>query len=58
MTDDRLTFTVAEAAQLLGISRSAAYDCIRCGDLPAVRMGRRLLVPVKALEDLLSRAAA
>lgn len=58
MNDERLTLTVAEAAYLLGISKSAAYDCVRTGELPAIRMGRRLLVPTKALHELIDRAVA
>ncbi len=48
-TDDRLTLTVDEAAQLLGISRGSAYAAARAGDIPAIRVGRRLLVPRHAL---------
>ena len=33
-TDDRLTWTVPEAARLLGISKDCAYDVARRGDLP------------------------
>lgn len=58
MGNDRLTITVAEAASLPGISRSAAYDYIRAGELPAIRMGRRLLVLLKALESMVDRASA
>jgi excisionase family DNA binding protein len=45
----RLTLTVEETASLLGLGRSAAYEAIRRGDLPARRIGRRLYVPVPAL---------
>lgn len=45
----RTTITVEEAASLLGIGRSAAYDAARRGQLPTRRLGRRLLVPVPAL---------
>lgn len=44
----RTTITVEEAASLLGIGRSAAYDAARRGQLPTRRVGRRLLVPVPA----------
>ena len=44
----RSTITVEEAASLLGIGRSAAYDAARRGQLPTRRLGRRLLVPVPA----------
>ena len=44
----RSTITVEEAASLLGIGRSAAYDAARRGQLPTRRLGRRLFVPVPA----------
>lgn len=40
----RLTMTVPEAAELLGLSESAAYDAVKRGEIPAVRIGRRVLV--------------
>jgi excisionase family DNA binding protein len=41
----RLTLTVPEAAELLGVSRGVAYEAARTGELPGViRLGRRLLV--------------
>lgn len=49
----RRTYTVTEAAALLGISRAKAYDCVRSGELPALRFGRRIVVPAAALERLL-----
>lgn len=44
----RATITVEQAASLLGIGRSAAYDAARRGQLPTRRVGRRLFVPVPA----------
>ena len=46
---DRLVFTVAEAGELLGISRAFAYELVARGDLPVIRLGRRRLVPKVAL---------
>jgi excisionase family DNA binding protein len=48
------TYNVAEAARLLGISRTKAYECVRTGELPALRFGRRIVVPAGQLERLLS----
>ena len=50
---DKLTLTVTECARLLGISRGSAYEGIRRGEIPSVRLGRRLLVPRAALERML-----
>ena len=51
---EKLTYTVTEAAELLGIGRSAAYEAARSGQLPTIRIGKRVLVPVAALERLLA----
>ncbi len=50
------TLTVAEAARLLGIGRGLAYEAARRGDIPALRIGRRFVVPRVALERLLAEA--
>lgn len=54
----RRTFTVAEAAVCLGVSRNTAYQAIHEGTLPAIRIGRRILVPIHALDAFLSEATA
>jgi excisionase family DNA binding protein len=48
--EDRLVFTVEEAAQLLGISRSFAYEAVQRGEIPSMRIGKRILVPKAALQ--------
>ena len=53
-TTSRLTVTVSEAAELLGISRAHAYECVRTGELPSVSLGRRVVIPRRALELLLA----
>ena len=50
----KLTYTVTEAADLLGISRSSAYECVRRGEIPSLTLGRRVVVPRRALEALLA----
>jgi excisionase family DNA binding protein len=52
-----LTLTVEEAAAALGISR-AAYEDARRGEIPNIRIGRRILVPRSALQRLLDSATA
>ena len=51
---EKLTWTVPEAAKALGIGRTAAYEAARTGQIPAVRIGRRVLIPVAALENFVS----
>lgn len=52
-TPQRLTYTVTEAGVILGLGRSAAYGAAARGELPVVKIGRRLLVPKLALDRLL-----
>ena len=54
-TKDRLVYTVSEAGELLGISRAFAYELVARGELPVIRLGRRLLVPKVALLELVGQ---
>ena len=55
MATERLTITVEEAGEILGISRALAYEMARTGKLPALRFGKRFVVPRKAIENLLEQ---
>jgi excisionase family DNA binding protein len=46
--------TLNEVAALLRISRGSAYEAARRGEIPTIRIGRRLLVPTDAFERLLA----
>jgi len=50
---DRLTLSIEEAAGLLGMGRTAAYEAARRGELPSRKLGRRVIVPVPALLEWL-----
>jgi excisionase family DNA binding protein len=58
ISGDRLTMSVEEAAMALGVSRGTCYEAVRTGQIPTVRLGRRLLVPVEALRALLRTTVA
>lgn len=49
----RPTVSVPEAGRLLGLGRDAAYDCARRGDIPTIRLGRRVVVPTPRLLAML-----
>lgn len=53
MDQQRLTLSVEEAAEMLGISRAFAYRLVKKDELPTVRLGRRVVVPRRALETML-----
>ena len=54
MDIEKLTLTVEETAKCLGIGRNSAYEAIARGEIPVIRIGKRLLVPKAALETLLA----
>jgi excisionase family DNA binding protein len=49
----RATMTVPEAAALLGLSESATYEAVARGEIPAVKIGRRVLIVRDRLMALL-----
>lgn len=48
-----MVVTVPEAARLLGISRTHAYELVARGELTHLRLGRRIVIPKHAIETLL-----
>ncbi len=50
---DKAALSVAEAARTLGVSRSHAYELVKTGDLPHLRLGRRIVIPGHAIRQLL-----
>lgn len=50
------TISVEQASELLGISLRSAYKAARTGELPTLRLGRRLLVPTPKLLRMLGVA--
>lgn len=53
MAVEPLTYSVREAAQVLGIGKDLAYQLVKSGELPSVKLGNRLVVPKAALHRLL-----
>jgi hypothetical protein len=52
-----LTISVPEAGKkYFGLSRNGSYLAADRGELPTIRIGRLLRVPVRALEKMLDRA--
>lgn len=45
----RPTVTVDEAAAFLGISRGAAYQAVRVGEINSLKIGRRVVIPTNPL---------
>lgn len=57
-SEGRATLTIVEAAHRLGVGRNQAYEAARAGQIPSIRIGKRLLVPRAALDRMLSGETA
>lgn len=55
---ERLVYSVEEAGEILGIGRSKAYEAANCGEIPTIRIGRRILIPKAALDQMLAEAGS
>jgi excisionase family DNA binding protein len=51
---ERQTYSVDEAAKMIGVSRTSAWKAVQNGELPSIRIGHRCLVPRAALDRLLA----
>lgn len=58
MPIERLLYRPAEAADAIGVSRSRIYELIASGEVPSVRVGRTLRVPVDALRRWVEQQVA
>lgn len=49
-----LTYSIIEAAKVLGISKTLAYEAAERGEIPSIKIGARRVVPIAALEAFLN----
>jgi excisionase family DNA binding protein len=54
----RQTYTVPEAGARLGLSKNAAYEAAKRGELPTLKIGGRLFVPIAAFDKMLASVEA
>jgi hypothetical protein len=53
----KFTITVPEAGRrYFGLSRNGSYSAAKRGEIPTIRIGERLYVPIKAVERMLDQA--
>jgi hypothetical protein len=51
-----VTASVEECAEILGISRGLAYDCVKRGTIPSISLNGRKLIPINSLARMLVEA--
>jgi excisionase family DNA binding protein len=54
---DPLLLTPRRAAEVAGIGRDSLYELVRTGEIKSIRVGRRWLVPVWAIERWIKETA-
>ena len=53
--DNKLCYTVPEAAELLGFSRNFGYELAKTGQIPILRFGKRMVVPKAKFDKMLEK---
>ena len=53
-----VVYTVPEVAKMLGINRNLGYEMARTGQIPTIKLGRRLVCPKAAIDRLLSEGSS
>jgi excisionase family DNA binding protein len=56
MAEEKLTHNVVEASKILGLSRGATYQACLTGQIPHLKIGKRILIPKASLARLLENA--
>lgn len=57
LVEELLTYTVDQVAKKLGIGRVKAYEGIKDGEIPHLRIGRRIVIPIAAFNEYLATAS-
>ena len=52
---EKLTYSVREAAVILGISKSLTYQLAQENAIPVLRLGNRIVIPKQRLEEFVNR---
>jgi excisionase family DNA binding protein len=55
MSEQREVYTVEQAGARLGLSKNSAYEAVKRGDIPSIKIGRRILIPKLAFDRMLER---
>ncbi len=53
VVSEKLVYSIDEIAEMFHLHRNSVYHAIQHGELPSIRIGRRIVIPAKALERLL-----
>lgn len=53
-TPQRRTWKPEEVAPMLGIGKNGVYALIKSGELRSIRVGRKFLIPLSAVDEFLN----
>lgn len=54
---EKLTCSIPEMAEILGISKSRAYPLARSAGFPAITIGKRVVISIKGLQEWVDKQA-
>lgn len=50
----RQTYSVRDAAKVLGLGRNATYDLVKARKIRSLELGKKILIPIREIERLLA----
>lgn len=53
--EEKITFNIQEAAEIMGISKSLAYRLASNGEIPCMKLGNRILIPKARLYEFIQK---
>lgn len=53
-TTTKQTYTVDEAADILGLGKTLTYNLVRVGKIPAIKCGKRWIIPISRFDKWLN----
>ena len=53
--NEKLTYSVEEAARRIGIGKNAVYELAKAGKIPFIRIGRRYIINARQFDDWFNR---
>lgn len=52
---EKMTYTVKEAAELLGVSKSFMYKMIQNNEIPVLKLGKRIIIPKTKFQQFINQ---
>ena len=53
----KIAYTIKETAQALGCGLNKTYDLVKTGELKSFQFGKKIMIPVQSIEEIIKRSS-